>query len=296
MEIQSKNNKEIFVSTTFFPDQSLLSDCLRVCKENKISNIEIGSNHRYQKDYSYISNYNFNYIVHNYFPVPKKKIIVNIASVNDKIYEESIQHIKNSILFSKKIGSPLYTFHPGFLSDPRSENNSNDNYDFVWTEKQKINNYDIAWQRMIKAINEIIQFSKVNNIKVAFETEGSTTKSKFLLLQRPEEYENIIKLYKPEELGISLNIGHLNLARKSFRFSIKNFLNLIQNYVVAMELSHNNGVEDQHLPLLDKNCWYWDIIIDKRFKKVKKILEYRNIDISQVTESIRLLEKKIYGI
>ena len=40
MEIQSKNNKEIFVSTTFFPDQSLLSDCLRVCKENKISNIE----------------------------------------------------------------------------------------------------------------------------------------------------------------------------------------------------------------------------------------------------------------
>ena len=33
----------------------------------------------------------------------------------------SLQHIKKSILFCKKINAKLYTFHPGFLSDPDGE-------------------------------------------------------------------------------------------------------------------------------------------------------------------------------
>ena len=105
----------IFVSTTFTPDNTILKKTLEICKNNKIQNIEIGSNHKFEKNYDYINNFKFNYVVHNYFPVPKNKLIVNIASKNDLIFENSIKHIKSSIRFSKKIGAKLYTFHPGFI-------------------------------------------------------------------------------------------------------------------------------------------------------------------------------------
>ena len=53
-------------------------------------------------------------------------------------------------------------------------------------------------------------------------------------------------------------------------------VNIIEKYIIAFELNHNNGLEDQHLPL-DKEGWYWDLILDKRFLDCYKILECRKL-------------------
>ena len=58
-----------------------------------------------------------------------------------------------------------------------------------------------------------------------------------------------------------------------------------------MEISHNNGIEDQHLPVICEE-WYWEIILDKRFKDVYKILEYRNTSINRIKQNINLYNKK----
>ena len=42
--------KNIFVSTTFAKDDSKISDVLAECKKENISNVELGSNHIYEKD------------------------------------------------------------------------------------------------------------------------------------------------------------------------------------------------------------------------------------------------------
>ena len=90
--------KNIFVSTTFAEDDSKISDVLARCKKENISNIELGSNHIYEKDLKkIIQKYNFRFLVHNYFPIPKKSFVVNIASLNKKIRTISIQHIKKSV-------------------------------------------------------------------------------------------------------------------------------------------------------------------------------------------------------
>jgi len=90
--------KNIFVSTTFAKDDSKISDVLVECKKENISNVELGSNHIYEKDFKkIIQKYNFRFLVHNYFPIPKKSFVVNIASLNKKIRTISIQHIKKSV-------------------------------------------------------------------------------------------------------------------------------------------------------------------------------------------------------
>ena len=277
-----KNSKNIFVSTTFAEDNSKISDVLALCKEENICNIELGSNHKYEKNFKKIIQlYNFHFLVHNYFPIPKKNFVVNIASVNKKIRTISIEHAKKAIKFCKETNSKLYTIHPGFLADPIKAGRSEKNYDFIWAKKNLNNNYHLAFTNMVSSLKKIVYFAKRERVKVAIETEGSFKKKNLLLMQKPSEFKELFKFFKPDDLGINLNIGHLNLASKAFKFSKYKFVQKLKKYILAFELSHNDGIEDQHLPL-KKNMWYWKIINDPYFSRTYKILEFRDTSIKDI--------------
>ena len=276
------NPKNIFVSTTFVEDNSRISDALDICKRENICNIELGSNHIYEKNFEkIIKKYNFCFLVHNYFPIPKKDFVVNIASLDKKIRNISILHAKKAIRFCKETNSKLYTIHPGFLSDPIKAGRTKKNYDFIWDTKNLNKNYNLAFKNMLSSLKKIVNFAKDQGVKVAIETEGSFRKKSLLLMQRPKEFKELFKYFKPNDLGVNLNIGHLNLASKAFNFSKFKFVQKLKKYILAIELSHNNGIDDQHLPL-KKNMWYWKIINDPYFSKVYKILEFRNTSIKNI--------------
>lgn len=286
----------IYISTTFIPDNRSLSDALELCNNMGLQSVELGSNHCYEETYDYLSNYSFNYLVHNYFPIPKDTFVLNIASLDANIRRRSIKHIKNAIQFCDKIGANLYTFHPGFLTDPNGANLLRYNYDFQWDDNRIDNtNYEKAKMNMYLALDEVVKFAQSRKTSIAIETEGSLYKKNHLLMQRPDEYEEFISKYNPTDICMNLNIGHLNLAAEAFKFERQDFVDLIEDYIVAMELSHNNGKEDQHLPL-EKDSWYWDIILDKRFKSAYKILEFRNTSINRVKQNVKLFHEKIRAI
>jgi len=284
------------VSTTFTPDNHPLIEALKLCKEAEIKSVEIGSNHCHEDNYDYLTDFPFQYLVHNYFPIPKESFVVNIASFDENIRKKSLSHIKNAINFAKSIDGKLYTFHPGFLTDPKGSNLFNNNYDFQWDENQlSKSNHQKANKLMYSMMDEIVKYSQSKKIKIAIETEGSLNKKDHLLMQKPEEYEEFMSKYSFSDIGINLNIGHLNLAANAFDFNRYDFVNLIQNYILAMELSHNDGQEDQHLPL-EKENWYWDIILDQRFKNSYKILEFRNTSINQIQQNVNLFQEKTNAI
>ena len=280
--------KNIFVSTTFAEDDSKISDVLATCKKENISNVELGSNHIYEKNFKkIIQQYNFRFLVHNYFPIPRKSFVVNIASLNKQIRTISIQHVKKAINFCKVTNSKLYTVHPGFLADPITASRTKNNYDFIWNNNNLNQNYDLAFNNMLSSLKKIVHFAKDKKVRVAIETEGSFKKKNLLLMQKPNEYNELFKYFKPNDLGVNLNIGHLNLASRAFKFSKFEFVKKLKQYILAIELSHNNGIEDQHLPL-KRNEWYWKIINDPDFSKVYKILEFRNTNIKTMKKAIEL--------
>ena len=282
----------ISVSTTFVSDGRPLHDALELCNGTGIQSIEIGSNHCYESNYNYLLDYDFQYLVHNYFPIPKTSFVLNIASFNDEIRIMSINHIKRAIDFCEEIKSKLYTFHPGFLTDPKGSNQTINNFDFQWDEYQlSVSNYTKAIGLMYLALDEVVAYALSKKIKIAIETEGSLNKKDHLLMQQPKEYEEFMEKYSNSDIGINLNIGHLNLAANAFGFNRFDFIKLIQNYIVAMELSHNDGVEDQHLPL-QAESWCWDIILDSRFVNVYKILEFRNTPITEIVKNIQMIQEK----
>lgn len=280
-----------FISTTFASDRSNLEEVLQKCQDNEIKHIELGSNHSFSDDFWGITKkFDLEYLVHNYFPIPEKSFVLNIASEDEKIYKKSIDHVKTAIDFCNQIGAKLYTFHPGFLTDPDGSNLSSINYDFQWNnDKLKGNKYKSAYERMIRSLGIIIKYAKNQNVRIAIETEGSFQRKDHLIMQHPEEYHKFMKEFDPDDIGINLNIGHLFLASKAFDFIIGDFINTVQKYIVAMELSHNNGIVDQHLPLT-RSGWYWPLIFDKRFRESLKILEYRNTPIHSIVENINLFK------
>jgi sugar phosphate isomerase/epimerase len=284
------------VSTTFISDGKPLHEALKLCKETEIQSVEIGSNHCYEENYEYLSDFSFQYLVHNYFPIPRDSFVLNIASFDEYIRARSIRHIKRAIDLCCTIGGHLYTFHPGFLTDPKGTNNSHKNYDFQWDQSQLQNsNCEKAKKNMYDALDEAVKYAHLKNVNIAIETEGSVNKKDHLLMQRPEEYDEFMIKYSSSDIGINLNIGHLNLAANVFQYKRGDFVDLIQDFIVAMELSHNNGVEDQHLPL-QPDGWYWDLIHDTRFKGAYKILEFRNTPISEIVENTHMIQKKAYAV
>lgn len=281
----------LYISTTFSPNNSRLYKVIKLCEKNHINSIEIGSIHNYESNYYYLFDFRFNYLVHNYFPIPKNTFVLNIASLDEDIRRKSIEHVKRAIDFTSYIGAHLYTFHPGFINDPASAGISEYNYDFLWESNQiSQSDYNRAKNKMYNAIDNIIKYASSKSVKIAIETEGSFNKKDHLLMQRPEEYQEFIDKFSQNDIGINLNIGHLNLAANAFSFKKAEFIDFIQDYIVAMELSHNNGLEDEHLPL-KKNGWYWPIINDVRFKNIYKILEFRNVGISDILDNIKLFQE-----
>ena len=172
---------KLYISTTFLSDGRPLHKALELCKGSGIQAVELGSNHCYEEDYRYLNNYDFQYLVHNYFPIPKDPFILNIASFNPGIRLRSIKHIKKAIDFCSEVGANLYTFHPGFLTDPDGANKSNNNYDFQWDEKQLQNtNYETAKRHMYNALDEAAKYAQSKKINIAIETEGSLNKKDHL--------------------------------------------------------------------------------------------------------------------
>ena len=282
----------LYISTTFAKDKTPVTKVLETLIKKKIYNIELGSNHIWQENIlKKIKKYDHNFLVHNYFPVPKKNLIVNIASQDKQIRKKNINHIKNSIQFCKRIKSKLYTFHPGFILDPVSQNKSKKNYDFIFNKNDKHKaNYEICFNNMVSSLKNIVEYAKKNKVRIAIETEGSRKKS-FSFLYHYKEYQKLYTIFKTSDFGLSLNIGHLNLASKSLNFNKYKFVKILQKHIVAIEMSHNNGIYDEHKPLI-KNAWYWKIINNKNLRKTYKIMEFRNTPINKILKTIKLYNEK----
>jgi sugar phosphate isomerase/epimerase len=60
----------------------------------------------------------FDYLVHNYFPPPADTFVLNLASPNPELARRSLQFVLDSLALAAEIGSPLYSVHAGFVTDP----------------------------------------------------------------------------------------------------------------------------------------------------------------------------------
>ena len=96
--------------------------------------------------------------MHNYFPVPKKPFVLNLASLNPSQFELSLIHATSAIKLAASIGSPYYSIHAGFLLDLTvSELGKN-------IEKKRLYSKEQSMDKFITALNYLSEVAYNNSI------------------------------------------------------------------------------------------------------------------------------------
>ncbi len=263
---------------------------LRVLEEYEkagIKNVELGSVHD-NFDIKELFRFNFNFTIHNYFPPPKVPFNFNLASINNSIRQRSIELAKAAIDLCCKIESPLYTFHAGFAVDPDKLGKR-----FM---RKNIVDRKLTISTFIESVKELITYAKKRGIRIAMEPNVVEEfnlvngKNELLLFAEYPEIELLFTFIKNDEIGILLDLGHTAVTSHWLKYDKDYFVDQCSDKVVAIHLSNNNGLKDQHKSLT-KECWQVSKL--DRFKNIPIILETMNLSVDQIKSNISLVSNII---
>ena len=272
----------IYASTSCLKNPS---DIIRVLNEYEkagIENVELGSVHKYFET-KQIKKFNFNFLIHNYFPPPKIPFNFNLASTNNEIREKSYNLAIQAIDLCADIESPLYTFHAGFTVDPPELGEA--------FPKENITDRKKAISIFIQEVMKVVDHGTSRGIKTAMEPNVVQKfnlvngKNELCLFAEIDEIHKLFKLIKNDKLGILLDLGHTAVTSHWLNFDKDDFVEKCFKKVLAIHVSNNNGLADQHKSL-DENCWHASKL--KMFKHIPIILETMNLDINKIKENIKL--------
>jgi len=256
-----------------------------------IKNVEIGVWREDGKDYKkFFKNHNFNFIIHHYFPPPKKPFIINLASQNKKILGKSINQIKKSTDFCSNLNINLFSFHAGFRVDPDINLKFNFN---------NIPDYEKSFNIFKNSVQEIVKYAEEKNVRVAIENNVVSEynlingENKLLLMAELWEFKRLFREIPSENLGILLDFGHLKVNSHLLNFDRNKFIEGLKDKVFAVHIHENNGRIDQHRKLR-KDSWCFKVI-NKYFKNKETplVMEGKYSNIEELINNKNLIEKSL---
>lgn len=277
----------IFLSTGGFKYKTAFETSILYLKNN-IKNIELSGgiySSKFSKEIKKLKKIS-NLRLHNYFPPPKKPIVLNLCSVKKENIKKTISHIKKGIVLAKKTNSKYFSFHAGFRFDPDISQLGKK------MSKQKLLDKQTAYEIFKTRVLYLNKFAKQNNIQLLIENNVISQKNikvfkkNPFLLTNPMEIKKFFTNLDPN-IGLLLDVAHLKVSSKSERFNLKKAYFDIYPYVKAIHLSDNNGKEDSN-SLIKNNSWFLKIL--------KKNLDYYSIevyvnDIKKLKNQIELVKK-----
>ena len=164
---------------------------------------------------------------------------INIASVNERMWEESIRQIKESIENTYEFIDDICVVHPGFFS-PLS-----------------VQMPDTAVQKATAGLTTLCEFAADRGLRIAVE---NLTSANMLMGRYPDELIQLVRGVNMDNLGVCIDVAHANTTKK-----LDEFLGITAKAddvkIIHMHASDNFGADDLHLPLGEGNL-DWKKVLD----------------------------------
>lgn len=227
------------------------------------------------------------FLIHNYFPPSPQNLVINLASQDKNILERSIQFCKASIFLCSKLGSPIYSVHGGFLTDPVMEGGGLNFMDSMKDKKPADRKQ--AHKTFLNSINQIISHVKQLGVEVEIVVENNVAEAgmeDYLMFLTADEFTKL-------PCRALLDLGHLNITSKTLGFDRQEFISQLSDSrkVALFHVHDNNGKTDSHLPL-SKDSWCFDIITRPKFKKCPVSLESHFKTKEELASNLKLLNNR----
>ena len=289
----NKKNPVVFVSTGGCSNLTAAETSIDFAKHN-IVDVEL-SGGKYSHDLLtrlVELSENINFRVHNYFPPPKIPFVFNLASGNTDIASSSIEHVKKSLELANKLGSSVYSFHAGFLIDPKVNELGKK------IGKKTISNRSEALERFISRVKTLASEALKTDSKLLIENNvlSAANLESFgenpLLLTSPDEIK-VVMSEMPKNVSLLLDVAHLKVSAHSLNFCPKEAHRELLPYINAYHLSDNDGTEDSNMPF-NEDSWFWS--------DMKKNLNYYSVEVYRTSVKVlreqqllvnRMLNKKL---
>ncbi len=189
--------------------------------------------------------YDLNLLVHNYFPPPKEAFVLNLASLNNEIYEKSIDQILTGIKFSRLIGSNKFGFHAGYFVDLQPvELGEKISQHHNYGGRRALKRFYEGFNRIIKEAGGVDLYLE-NNVYSRSNFESFGKENPFMLTSAGDWR----KLLKHIQFNLLLDIAHLHVSSRTLGF---NFKESLQEMIVGTDYIHisdNDGLHDQNLEI-----------------------------------------------
>ena len=280
-----------FVSSCAFSGESI-SEIINLAEFNNL-NIEFSSGIPFEDNLlEKMYGSKINKIIHNYFPAPSVPFVLNLASENKLIREQSIQHCLNGIDISKKINAPFFSVHAGFCIDPKPLELGNKIS--IKSKIERCINFDI----FIDSLKILVGYASIKEVKVLIE---NNVIAKFNLKQQISnpflctdsiEIIKVFNIIQSNYLGFLCDTAHLKVSANTLGVNLDDEIDKLLPLINCVHHSDNNGLIDSN-NLLDDNYWFLS-----HFNKLKDkfhVLEVKNIDIDEISQQINLLKDKLWN-
>ena len=279
---------KIYVSTSCLINKCNFLKVLDIYNELGIRNVELGvfTDHN-GSVIKLLRQYNFDYIVHHYFPPLENPFIINLASQNKQILKKSIDQIIRSIDFCNDFNIKIFSFHAGFRVDP----DINLKFDL-----NNITEYQTSFNTFKESVLKIADYAEKKDVKLAIENNVLSKynlvdgRNKLLLMCEAWEFEKLFQEIKSENLGILLDLGHLKVTSNILKFNANNFIESFKNKIYLVHIHENDGEVDEH-KCIKKEDWSLKVV-QKYFKSldIPIVLECKCNSKKELNDSLKILK------
>ncbi len=196
--------------------------------------------------------------VHNYFPPPEEPFVFNLASLNNLIAEKSMDHAKNAIKLSAELDRPIYSFHAGFLIDPKVSQLGKS------IDAPRINDRKVCLDLFLERVASLAEYASSINVQLLIENNviSDNNLKRFgkdpLLMTAPKEAKFIMQ-NTASNVNMLLDVAHLKVSANSLGFDRREMFSSCDEWIKAYHFSDNDGKSDSNKSI-DKDSWFWPYI------------------------------------
>jgi sugar phosphate isomerase/epimerase len=229
------------------------------------------------------------YLIHNYFPPPLEPFVLNLASKEAKVQQQSLQLVCKALELSAKLHAPFYSVHAGFITDPTGFGTTS----FIFPAPTSSDEAHYAMERFVASLQIALDVAQRLDIQILIENNvcSEDLRGK-LLLQSAEEFHELFRSVQSAHLGVLLDTGHLNVTSHTLSFDRMNFADQVAPYVKAFHIHDNDGVADLHQPV-GASSWVFDVLNRPEYALLPLTVEARFANVSELYEHVNWLKGRL---
>jgi sugar phosphate isomerase/epimerase len=237
----------IYISSRCINTETIRESVKTLAKAG-FKNIELSGGTNYSPNYKrdllrLQDKYELNYQVHNYFPPPTKPFVLNLASLDDDVREQSIQLCKKAIRLSKILSGKRYGVHAGFLIDIKLQEIGKK---IDHRQKSKKNNalkkFANSWKQIGDEADGELSLYIENNVFSSTNAKTYFGSNPFLLTN----YEGYKELKEYLDFNLLLDVAHLKVSANTLSLDFEDELGKLFKQTDYIHLSDNDGLHDQN--------------------------------------------------